>query len=123
MSPKYHVEFYRDADGSNPVQEYILEGNDKKKIALLIAVIERLENLGPELQGTNMDKLIKGPIRELRKDRHRILYGRDGNTYVLLTAFPKSTQKTPPEQIELSQKRFGEYLRKKLVPGPTLHKD
>ena len=58
-----------------------------------------------------MDKLIEGSIRELRKDRHRILYGRHGTTYVLLTAFLKKTDKTPLEQINLAKKRFEEYQK------------
>ena len=113
MPPGWIVDFYEDAKGYNPVQEYILEGHDDGKIALLIAVIQRLQELGPDIQGTKMDKLIEGPIRELRKDRHRILYGRDGNHFILLTAFLKKTDKTPQEQINLAKERFGEYLRRK----------
>jgi len=112
MPSKYKIEFYQDADGRFPVKDYIFEGNDEKKVALLIAVIQRLEEVGPELRTTDMDKLIDSPIGELRKDRHRILYGRDGNNYVLLTAFLKRTQKTPQGQIELAKKRFEEYLHK-----------
>jgi len=112
MPSNYYVVFYQDADGRMPVQEYIIEGNDKKKEALLIAVIQRLEVLGPDLRATNMDKHIDGPIGELRKGRHRILYGRDGDEYILLNAFLKRTQKTPPEQIELAKKRFTEHLIK-----------
>ena len=111
MPSKWKVEFYEDDKGINPVQEYIVEGNDEKRVALLINVIQRLEELGPELQGTNMDKLITGSIRELRKDRHRILYGRHGNTYILLTAFLKKTKKTPQEQLELAKQRFEENLK------------
>lgn len=112
MPSKYKIEFYQAADGSFPVQDYICEGNDEKKVSLLIAVIQRLEAVGPELRATDMDKLIEGPIGELRKDRHRILYGRNGNTYVLLTAFLKRTPKTPKEQKELAKKRFEEHLYK-----------
>jgi len=113
MHLKYKVEFYQAADGSFPVQDYIFEGNDEKKVALMIAVIQRLEALGPELRATNMDKLIDGPIGELRKERHRILYGRDGEDYILLSAFLKRTHKTPLEQIELAKKRFHEHMQKK----------
>lgn len=110
MPSKWRVEFYQDAEGHNPVQEYILAGNDEKRIALLINVIQRLQALGTDIQGTDMDKLIEGPIRELRKDRHRILYGRHGSCFVLLAAFMKKTDKTPPEQIALARQRFEEYL-------------
>ena len=112
MPSRWKVEFYADAEGHIPVQDYIFEGNDETRVALLMNVMMRLQELGPEIQGTNMDKLIEGPIRELRKDRHRILYGRDGNLFVLLTAFMKKTDKTPPEQIALAKQRFEEYLRK-----------
>ncbi len=112
MPSRWIVEFYQDAEGNIPVQEYMFEGNDEKRVALLINVIQRLETLGPEIQGTDMDKLIEGSIRELRKDRHRILYGRDGNRFILLTAFMKKTDKTPPEQIALAQRRFEEHLSK-----------
>lgn len=111
MPSKWKVEFYEDAEGYNPVQEYIFEGNDEKHVALLINVLQRLQVLGPDLQGTDMDKLIAGPIRELRKDRHRILYRRHGNTFVLLSAFLKRTDKTPLEQINLAKQRFEEYLK------------
>jgi phage-related protein len=105
MPSKWTVLFYQDIDGSIPVQVYMFEGNDEKRVALLINVIQRLEALGLEIQGTNMDKLIEGSIRELRKDRHRIIYGRNGNTFILLTAFMKKSDKTPPEQIEIAKTR------------------
>jgi phage-related protein len=110
MPSRWIIEFYQDAEGRKPVQDYIVEGNDERRVSLLIAVIQRLQELGPDIQGTDMDKLIEGPIRELRKDRHRILYGRDGNRFVLLSAFMKKTDKTPPEQIALAQERFEEHL-------------
>lgn len=112
MTSKWKIEFYKDANDQKPVEKYIKEKDDKT-ISLLLLLVQRLENLGPDIQGTNMDKLIEGPIRELRKDRHRILYGRHGDTFVLLTAFLKETQKTPSEQIELAKKRFTEHLNKK----------
>lgn len=103
------VEFFADDDGSEPVKDYLLSIRRDKERALLLQTIERLHTLGPEIQGTKMDKLIDGPIRELRKDRHRILYGRDGNTFVLLSAFLKSTQATPRSEIELAKRRFELY--------------
>jgi phage-related protein len=112
MPSKWIVESYVDKDSRKPVEDYIYEGNDEDVVALLINVIQRLQALGPDLQGTNMDKLIDGPIRELRKKRHRILYGRVGNRFVLLSAFMKKTDKTPPEQISLAKSRFEDYKRK-----------
>jgi hypothetical protein len=59
VTSRWEVIFYEDQDGHSPVQEYILEDNDPKKIAILIAVIQRLESVGADLQGTNMDKQIE----------------------------------------------------------------
>jgi phage-related protein len=109
---KWEIIFFQEEDGSEPVKEYILmAGRDAKVLAMLLNVLQSLQTLGPELQGTKMDKHIEGPIRELRKDRHRILYGRVGNTFVLLTAFLKDTQKTPLKQIELAKERYEFYLK------------
>lgn len=113
MPRQWSIVFYQDAEGRTPVQDYMFEGNDEGRVALLINVMQRLQALGPDLQGTNMDKLIEGSIRELRKDRHRILYGRDGNCFVLLSAFMKRTTKTPPEEIDLARQRFEAYLQNK----------
>lgn len=57
-----------------------------------------------------MAKHIDGPIFELRKDRHRILYCQDGPRFVLLSAFLKRTQKTPLVEIEQAHKLYKEYL-------------
>lgn len=112
MPSEWIIEFYADDDGHKPVYEYIQEKDDKTT-ALLLQLVKRLRNLGPDIQGTNMDKLIEGPIRELRKDRHRILYGRHGNRFILLTAFLKETQKTPRTQVELAKKRYSEHINRK----------
>ena len=44
MPQKWKVEFYEDAQGNNPVQDYIFAGNDEKRVALLINVIQRLRS-------------------------------------------------------------------------------
>ncbi|MFH1632638.1 MAG: type II toxin-antitoxin system RelE/ParE family toxin [Chloroflexota bacterium] len=53
----------------------------------------------------------KAPIYELRKNRHRILYAQDDRRFILLSAFLKSSQKTPPTEIKLAEKRYQEYLK------------
>ncbi len=105
----WKVVFYQEEDGQDPVKEYILSIQRDKERAVLLNTIQRLQRIGTEIQGTDMDKLIEGSIRELRKDRHRILYGRLGNTFVLLTAFLKRTGDTPSKEIELAKKRFKAY--------------
>ena len=114
MAPKqkWGVDFFEEEDGSQPVKKYILDGHSEKDIAVIMNVLVSLQNLGPDIQGTDMDDRIDGHIRELRKGRHRILYAQVGNSFVLLTAFIKKTQKTPIEQIELAKKRLKIYQHK-----------
>lgn len=108
MPIKWTVECYKDKYGREPVLDYIGEGNNKQRIATLINVIQMLMVYGTAIYDTEMEKGLTDSIRELRKDRHRILYGKIGNRYILLTAFLKRTQKTPPEEIELAERRLAE---------------
>jgi phage-related protein len=59
-----------------------------------------------------MAKHIDGPLFELRKDRHRILFARDirMSRFVLLSTFYKDSQKTPLEEIERAQIYWNDYL-------------
>jgi len=110
--PAWNVEIYPYGMESNSVKKYFssLPSNEN---AQLLQLIKSLQELGPDLQGTDMDKLIEGSLRELRKGRHRILYGREGNNFVLLVAFMKRTQKTPKGMISLAQERFASYKEEK----------
>lgn len=111
-SRPWRVVSYKETDGSQPVFDYIFAGGlNVTDQAVISNVLASLQNLGPEIQGTKMDKPIEAPIRELRKDRHRILYAQHGHGYVLLTAFLKNTQKTPPEQIKLALKRYQQFIK------------
>lgn len=106
----WRVIFFEEADGSKPVFDYIFAGGlSDKDIAVISNILVSLQNQGPEIQGTDMDKPIEGPIRELRKDRHRILYAQHGHSFVLLTAFLKKTQKTPRDLIDLALKRYEQF--------------
>lgn len=102
------VEIFPEGMDSHSIPEYFSTLTEKD-IALLLHLIEQLEELGPDIQGTNMDKLITGSIRELRKDSHRILYGREGRNFTLLVAFRKDSRKTPERFITLALGRFEEY--------------
>lgn len=105
---RWIVEIFPEGMEDHSVYEYFSTLTKKDK-ALLLQLFAQLEELGPDIQGTNMDKLIDGSLRELRKDRHRILYGRDGWNFALLVAFRKDSQKTPKPFITLAMGRFEEY--------------
>lgn len=111
MRKPWEIAFYEEEDGSRPVFEYIFQrGHNEKDIAVMVAVLQRLEYVGPDLEDTQMAIALDDTIWELRKDRHRIMFARCGRVFVLLTAFLKSTQKTPPDQIALAHRRFDRWL-------------
>jgi phage-related protein len=111
--PKWIVEIYEDENGDCPLTEYFNHILEKDRASLL-QVIGLLEANGPEIQNSKMDRLIEGSFRELRKKRHRIIYVRDGNHYILLVPFYKTTQKTPQKYINLAKARFSQYKNKKI---------
>jgi len=113
---KWQVGWFVDLDESWPVFDYIYAINDQTAIANIVNVIQMLGLLGVEaLLETKMCDEIASPIYELRKDRHRILFGRNGSVFVLLTAFLKRTQKTPKEEILLAEKRWRQYQQNKHI--------
>lgn len=111
MRTNNKVVCYIDENDMNPVLDYIMTLEDSQAISNLINVIQRLQRIGLEIVNTKMGKHIEGRIYELIKDRHRILFGVDGNVFILLTAFLKRTQKTPTEEIKIATLRFTEYLK------------
>jgi len=110
MVKRFAVGFFVDRKGNIPVRDYLFDGTNEKDISVLINVIQRLAFIGQAILDTNMADHIEGPIYELRKDRHRILYAQDGERFVLFSAFIKKTQKTPPEEIRRAQRYYQEYL-------------
>jgi phage-related protein len=107
----YDVAFFIDRKGNNFVQDYLLSLNNQKDLTALINVIQRLSYIGQYLLDTNMAKRIDGPIYELRKGRHRILYAKFNDRFILLSAFMKKTKKTPNSEIRLARKRHAEYKK------------
>jgi phage-related protein len=113
MRRLFIVGFFVDQSGCKQVEDYLFEGRNITDLNVLINVIQRLAYVGQDLLDTNMAKHIDGPLFELRKDRHRIFYCQDGDRFVLLSAFTKATQKTPPAEIRRAFDYFNEYQQTK----------
>ncbi len=113
MRKRWQIACYIDKNNRRPVVEYMFDDKNGKDFMVIIAVIQRLSRVGTDLVDTEMSKHIDGPIFELRKDRHRIFYAEDMNNtrFVLLSAFLKETQKTPPENIQEAQDYWRDYLK------------
>ena len=112
---EWTVEYYRDAQGSEPVAEFIdsLPVGTQAKIFRLIDLLTRYHVLLKE----PYTRQIQGKVRELRIvdgiGKIRVLYfGYTGKRFVLLHGFVKKEGKTPKREIEIAEKRMQDYVQR-----------
>jgi phage-related protein len=111
------VKFYKTADGSCPVLEFIdsLSGKAARKVTWTLSLLEELESL----PSTYFKKLVNTDgIWEVRvsagSDIYRIFCFFAGNSVVILThGLVKKTQKTPPSEIDRAEAYKREYLSRR----------
>jgi phage-related protein len=117
----YNILFYEDDDGNKPVEIFIDEldaaalknKNARVQLEQIIYCLNRLEDKGTRA-GEKFTKRISGGIWELRPGNNRILFfGWNGNHFILLHHFAKTTQKTPPREIAIAEKRMDNWLTRK----------
>lgn len=120
----YEVIFYRDAQGREPIKEFLLElkrksltsKSDRILFEKILAYIKALQQYGTRT-GTPIVKHIDGSIWELRPLNNRIFffYWKD-DTFVLLHQFAKKTQKTPPKELDQARRNLKDFMeRSKLI--------
>jgi phage-related protein len=109
---RWQIACFRDETGRQPVIDYISALTNPDDLELIFHVVQHLSHVGLDLVDTKMVKHITGPIFELRKDRHRIMFARDmkRSRFVLLSTFYKNSQKTTLEEIEKAQIYWNDYL-------------
>ncbi len=114
----YNIVFYEDKQGNKPVENFIDRldaeaGRNKSfKIQLeqMVYCLTRLELSGTR-SGEKFTKRISNNIWELRPGNNRILFfGWNGNNFVLLHHFAKTTRKTPPRELSIAEKRMEDWL-------------
>jgi phage-related protein len=103
------VEFFEDAEGNAPVEEF-LDGLPIKHRAKLLGLIKQLEEHGLALPFP-FSSQVEGKLRELRtkfgKTRLRILYFADANReFQLLHGVVKDTQKLEQSDIDTASRRM-----------------
>lgn len=117
----YNILFYEDEQGNRPVEDFIdqldavAHKNKDARIQLeqIIYCLNRLEDKGTRA-GEKFTKRISGDVWELRPGGNRILFfGWNGNQFVLLHYFAKTTQKTPPKEIAIAERRMEKWLSRK----------
>jgi len=109
---KYRVRFYKDADGKEPVTEYLesliathtKDGRIRaRKIQDYIKILGELGTYAPD----TIVKHIEDDLYELRPGKDRVLFvAWYKNGFVLLHSFPKKTQKTPEREKERARREF-----------------
>ena len=101
---------YETAAGRKPVLRFIEGLSDFDKAAVLAAMKEVRQ------EGNAAARHLSGGIYEVRADGERVIYrvlfageGEQGQVLLALVAFKKKTQKTPPGQIRLVQRRLRDW--------------
>lgn len=116
----YRIVFYRDRNGKEPVNEYLVEltsRKDKDSRIKLNKIQEHLEILTKSgtRAGEPYVKHLDGDIYELRPLRDRILFaGWIDGAFVLLHCFVKKTQKTPRREIEQAKRNLRDFIERSI---------
>ncbi len=107
--------YYRARDGSQPVRDFV---QSLQPLAARVVVENQIDRLnlcteeGPPLPFPHSSQ-VEGEFRELRchyGGRHyRVLYRRSRNLFVLLHAFPKTTDKIPRAELEVAKERWSDF--------------
>jgi phage-related protein len=107
--------FYRAADGSEPVDEFIEALNDPRKQAAIDNQIDRLNTLRPNdppLPFPHTSQM-EGELRELRchygRELYRILHRRSGNLFVLLHMFRKDSGRVSEADVRIARDRWNDF--------------
>jgi phage-related protein len=103
--------FYQTTKGSSPVERYLRDQGEADR-ALLLEKLKAFCEEFPTLLTVSV-KPLRGKIWEIRAAgtagrQHRLLYAVVGREIVVLHAFTKKTQKTPPRDLKLAERRFRE---------------
>ena len=111
----YNLVLYTTGRGDSPIDEF-LDGLEKKTRAKVAAHLSLLEEQGPNLKRPYAD-IIRGKIRELRihhsSNQYRILYFfQVRDQIILLHAFSKKTQQLKERDIELAERRMGDWIER-----------
>ena len=116
---EFDVENFVDENGNCPMNEFIEElrkNGSYNEINKINHFIKLLKKFGYRLPGINEEQasLVENGLYELRPFPNRVLYfySNDNKKYILLHAFKKKTNKTPPEEKVRAFNEIEIYKRK-----------
>ena len=93
----------------DPRIERPLQRFSKQERAKIAQVVHLFSSGGFGLGEKHLKKLTRN-IWELRPGNTRLLFGVVQNRAMIVNVFMKKTNKTPPREIELAERRLAEYL-------------
>jgi len=107
--------YYRDGDGTEPVNDFIdalTPPEKQEEIDYTISLLNRLGPNDPPLPFPYSSQ-VEGQLRELRchygRELYRVLYRRSGNLFILLHALAKRTGALPQADIDLAKRRWDDF--------------
>ncbi len=108
------VRYFRDVDGSLPVEEYIASldrngrGNDAARMLDAIELLADIGMAGAQELGTRFSRIIDRRLRiwELRIGGQRIAYVPVAGELILLHAWKKSTQRLDPAALNRARRNY-----------------
>lgn len=115
--PNFQAVYYRDADGTEPVNDFIDTLHPDRQVALdnQIDRLNMLSDAMPHLPFPHSSQ-IDGELRELRahygRDLYRVLYRRSRRLIVLLHIFEKRTGAVPEAEIAIAQDRWEDFRQR-----------
>lgn len=109
----WHVIFYKDKTGSEPVKDFIL-AQPHGAIGEILHVFDLVFRFGLSLGKPYVEK-VQGKVWSLRikhsSDYYRILYfAFSGKTFILLHAIKKKSDKLSKEDIEIAINRMNDHV-------------
>ena len=109
----WRIEFYQDARGKRPVEEWIA-GLDVTERARIRRSVDLLSTYGIQLT-MPYARHLRGKVWELRiaakRRDYRVLYAAViGRRFILLHGFSKETAKTPAGELELAERRLADFI-------------
>jgi len=111
----WKVKFYRKSNDRCPVVDFF-DGLSNEEMARMRRQVGRLKRWGPSL-GRPDAAFLRDKIHELRarwgKVRLRVLYFRDGESFILTNGFKKKSSAVPDAEIERAIRYRADYFLRK----------
>ena len=114
MEGKWEVRYYVRQDGSAPIDEFLRDLPPKHRTKIRQS-IGRLQLFGPDLGFPDTSQIKGTQFRELRTrfsgQQYRLLYIRDGDTFVVFVGFHKTRKRDLDEAVAEARTCLNDYRK------------